>query len=268
MNTSRAKPKPHAEKKNVRRVTAPSLTDNTFIAKPQLVAAIGHDLRQLLCALNLYNESLSLEVKDPYCLELTHHMEVAIAAMKGMLDSMLDVLRYGEANLSPKRSRFALAGVLNRLNAEFSPQACAKGLQWTCESNDTFVQTDPVLLETVLRNFICNALKYTTCGAVWVTCKPWTQHEVSIAVGDTGIGIPEDQQSLIFGEFYRVDAGLAARSEGLGLGLSIVACICKHLDYRVFVESTVDKGSIFTLVCDTRDVQPERKHTTRHASRR
>lgn len=214
------------------------------------------------------SESLSQEIKDPYCLALTHHMEVAISAMKAMLDSLLSVLRHDDAKLSPKLSCFALGSVLDRLNAEFSPQACAKGLQWSCESDGTLMRTDPVLLETVLRNFICNALKYTTCGAVWVTCKPWTQHEIAITVGDTGVGIPKDRQSLIFGEFYRVDAGFAAQSEGLGLGLSIVAYLCKHLGYRVFVESTVGKGSIFTLVCATRDVHSERKHATRNSARR
>jgi len=252
MNSSRAP----AQDINTSPVNTLNAMSTHLIAKPQLAMAIGHDLRQLLCALNLYNESLSQEIKDPYCLQLMRHMDNAIAAMKTMLDSMLTVLRYDDAKLSPKLSCFSLADILDRLDAEFSPQAHAKGLQWSCDSNAAVMHTDSALLETVLRNLIGNALKYTQRGAVRVTCQRLSRRELAIAVSDTGIGIAPNQRELIFGEFYRVDGEATQQNAGLGLGLSIVQCICRHLDYCVFVESTLGQGSVFTLVCQTHSAQP------------
>lgn len=258
---------PPLRKTNRYRVDASKLpggSEMACIEKPKFVTAVSHDLRQLLFAMNFFNESLSQQLKDPNCLKIAHNMENTIASMQAMIDSMLNVLRYDAVNLSPNISRFNLKTVLDRLSSEFSPQAQAKGVAWSCDGGHAIVQSDEMLVEVALRNLIANALKYTDRGAIWVTCTPHHPNQLAIAVGDTGVGIPPDQLPLIFQEFYRLKPGVPSCPGGLGLGLSIVEKICKILGGHVTIESTLGSGSIFTLFVPLtkRKLAPLEKITT------
>ena len=83
------------------------------------------------------------------------------------------------------------------------------------------IQSDPRLLEQMIRNLVSNALKYTKRGKVLLGCRRHGDM-LSIEVWDTGIGIPEGELQAIFEEYHQLDNAARERSRGLGLGLSIV----------------------------------------------
>ena len=109
------------------------------------------------------------------------------------------------------------------------------------------MRSDVVLLERILLNLVSNAVRYTTRGGVVVGCRRRGE-QLRIEVWDSGPGIPEDQRKNIFGEFYQLAGPERERHAGLGLGLSIVDRLCRILDHRLELTSTVGKGSRFAVM--------------------
>ena len=109
-----------------------------------------------------------------------------------------------------------------------------------------------MLLETLLRNLISNALRYTHSGGIQVLC---TNHnsDISIAIVDSGVGIPADQQQDIFREFYQLENPERDRSKGLGLGLAIVDRLATLLRHRITLDSAPGQGSRFSVTLPSGD---------------
>jgi CheY-like chemotaxis protein/anti-sigma regulatory factor (Ser/Thr protein kinase) len=108
------------------------------------------------------------------------------------------------------------------------------------------LHTDPVLLESILRNLISNAIRYTRRGQVSVLCRDG-DGVVHIEVQDTGPGIPAEQMERAFEEFQRLDTASNSDERGLGLGLAIVRSLAKLLELPVEVRSEVGVGTTFTV---------------------
>src|SRR5208337_2601753 len=106
--------------------------------------------------------------------------------------------------------------------------------------------SDRRLLEQMIRNLISNALKYTQSGRVLVGCRR-RQGKLRIEIWDTGIGIPESELQAIFEEYHQVDNAARQRSQGLGLGLSIVKSLGELLGHPIRVRSLRGKGSVFSI---------------------
>ena len=135
--------------------------------------------------------------------------------------------------------------MLDTLSVEFAGSAASKGLSLEIHPTSLSVVTDSALLETILRNLLGNAIKFTDRGRVGILTRQ-RAGLAEIVVFDTGIGIDAQHQTMIFGQFERVRQHSSAR-EGLGLGLSIVQRMAELLDMKVGLQSTVGRGSEFTL---------------------
>ena len=99
----------------------------------------------------------------------------------------------------------------------------------------------------ILLNLLTNAIKFTHEGGN-VTLRIWIEEENAVfQVEDTGIGIPEEQLSLLFEKFHQLDTPYRSRYEGTGLGLALTKQLVQLHRGRIDVESTVGKGSIFTV---------------------
>jgi signal transduction histidine kinase len=110
---------------------------------------------------------------------------------------------------------------------------------------------DEQRLTQVLLNLIGNAIKFTDAGEVRVTVKAVNGH-FSVSVADTGPGIPEQERTRIFEQFHQVDSSSTKAKGGTGLGLAIAKQIAEMHGGRIWVESTLGKGSTFHMELPTR----------------
>ena len=223
-------------------------------AKSRFLAAASHDLRQPLQTLTLLQGLLTRTVAAGTGVEtvpgLVLRMDQTLGVMVGMLDTLLDINQIEAGVIRVELSDVDVSSLLDGLRKEFTFDAEAKGLKLLFMPCSATIRTDPRLLAQMLRNLISNALKYTRTGRVLVGCR---RHGVgkgatlSIEVWDTGIGIPAAELDAVFEEFHQVGNEARERSQGLGLGLSIVQRLGKLLQHGVRARSSLGKGSVFSI---------------------
>ncbi|AWK88626.1 hypothetical protein DEW08_21260 [Azospirillum thermophilum] len=214
-------------------------------SKSRFLAAASHDLRQPMQSLILFAAALHRHV-DAQGQEQLDHLERSLEALKGLLDSLLDVSRLDAGLVRPQIVDIPLSAVLDELDAAYRPIAEERGLSWSIIGCAGTVHSDRILLARLLRNLVENALRYTRAGGVTIRCRRDGDH-LLIEVKDTGIGIPDDQRERIFEEFVQIGNVERNRRQGLGLGLAIVRRIARLLDYRIDVWSQEGKGSLFSV---------------------
>ncbi|HYF89744.1 ATP-binding protein [Azospirillum sp.] len=217
------------------------------LSKSKFLAAASHDLRQPMQSMFLFAAALQPHVSS----QRGHHaltmLERGLEAMKGLLDSLLDVSRLDADVIRPVIENLELRLVLDHIGAAYQPVAAAKGLELQVKNpHDVVVRSDGNLLGRMVRNLVENAIRYTEQGFVRLECRLVDSH-ARIEVHDTGIGIPGTQLERIFEEFHQLGNTERDRSQGLGLGLSIVQRLSKLLDHPVTVESEPGRGSVFSI---------------------
>ena len=166
--------------------------------------------------------------------------------MTGMLNALLDINQIEVGSVKPEIADFPVNGLFDRLKEELTYHAQAAGLALRVVPCALSIRSDQRLLEQMVRNLISNALKYTQRGRVLLGCRR-RQGKLRIEIWDTGIGIPESELKAIFEEYYQVDNAARQRSQGLGLGLSIVKSLGELLHHPIRVRSLQGKGSVFSI---------------------
>jgi signal transduction histidine kinase/CheY-like chemotaxis protein len=211
--------------------------------RASFLAAAGHDLRQPIQAMELFLSTLQQRSLDSRTRAILRNIEDATASMKRMIGGLLDIAKLDASTVSTDIVDIELDGLLSSVRGEFEQLAAVKSLTFSVPATMAVVQTDPVLLESILRNLLSNAIRYTNKGGVGIQAAQ-TGQTVTVTVYDTGTGIPEDKREAIFQDFYRLHS---SATEGLGLGLGIVRRLCKLLHCEVCLVSTVGQGSKFSV---------------------
>jgi signal transduction histidine kinase len=222
------------------------LAEEANQAKSRFLAAASHDLRQPLHALGLFVAALNDRIRRPTVRGLMDNINRCVAALETLFNALLDLSRLDAGIVSPEMRHVPLAPLLERLAAEYAPQARAKGLAWQAPVRALVVRTDALLLERILRNLLSNAIRYTPRGGVRLDCTR-EGADVCITVSDTGIGIAPEHQQAVFREFVQLHNPERDRSKGLGLGLAIVERLVRLLGARLELRSTPGVGTIFRL---------------------
>ena len=225
---------------------AKQLADSGNQAKTRFLAAASHDLRQPLNSALLFLESVDEGRLSAQDLELVQRAKVALASLNNLLGTLLDSARLDLNGIAPRLADFPISTLLDRIGPEYGNVARAAGIDLRFMPSRTWVRTDPHLLETVLRNFVSNAIRYTPRGRVLVGCRRRPQG-LEISVHDTGIGIESEHLGRIFEEYYQVPTAERPRDAGIGLGLSIVSRISRMLALECTVTSRLGKGSRFSV---------------------
>jgi signal transduction histidine kinase len=215
-------------------------------AKSRFLAAASHDLRQPLHALGLFVGQLHRRIRADERKHIVGRIEAALAAMNELFNALLDISKLDAGVLKPTLSEFPVERLLKRAETTFADAARQKGLGFKAVPCGAWVRSDFILLERILFNLVSNAIRHSRQGRLLVGCRRQGA-SLRIEVWDTGPGIPDDQRQTIFGEFYRLHDPEPGGTAGLGLGLAIVDRLCRLLDHRIKVDSTLGRGSCFAV---------------------
>ncbi len=215
-------------------------------AKSRFLAVASHDLRQPLQSLTFLQNRLEKTVEGEAAHKLVGQLSEAVAAMSDMLNSLLDTDQVEAGSLHVETAGFRINDLLNRLKGEFAYHAESRGHDLRVVPCSLSVQSDPGLLEQMIRNILSNAMKYTPRGKVLLGCRRHGEM-LNIEIWDTGVGIPDEELPLIFEEYYQVDRSTRDPSRGLGLGLFIVRRIAELLGHHIRIRSRPGKGSVFVI---------------------
>jgi signal transduction histidine kinase/DNA-binding NarL/FixJ family response regulator len=230
------------------------IAERAVIAKSRFLAAASHDLRQPLHAMGLFMSALRNHESDPRQLRIIDDMAKSAESLNGLFNSLLDVSRLDAEIIEFNPVHVDISDLFDRLRAQFDHQVKKKRLQLSVESSQCVLYTDIILLERVLRNLLSNAIQYTEHGVVTMRCRDGGAGEVSITLGDTGIGIPASEQDDVFSEYHQLNNPERDRSKGLGLGLAIVKRLCDLMNIPLHMESAVGQGTLFEMRLPAGDV--------------
>jgi signal transduction histidine kinase len=222
-------------------------------SKTRFLAAASHDLRQPTAAIGLLVSLLRQQATAPETKDLINMLDEAVASMESLLVGLLDISRLDAGAVRPEFQSVCLEDVFQAVRVHEKSAADSKGLRLRFRlpkgpnGSQLMVLTDPMLLHSVLRNLVANAIRYTTSGGVLVAARKRGKHRLRIEVWDSGIGIAPDQLDRIFEEFYQVSNSARDRSRGIGLGLAIVRRTANILGEQVTVKSRHGRGSVFAI---------------------
>lgn len=223
------------------------LAEHASMEKSRFLAAVSHDLRQPLHALDLFHSSLKSRLEDGEQQRLLGLASHSSHELGEMLGELMDVARFDAGVIVPKKRIVPLAPLLRECADEVRPLADENGLDLRIRlPRKGCVKTDPVLFKRILRNLLSNAIRHSESGGVLVGTR-MREGQIDIEVYDTGPGISEGELPYIFDEFYQIDNPERDREKGLGLGLAIVRRVSKVLGHCIAVRSRPGHGSCFSV---------------------
>jgi len=179
-----------------------------------------------------------------------------ISRMSRIVDDLLTLSRADMGEVSMEREEIELSTLAREVWEDLQILAREKRIQLKfMDDGFTKVEGDPLFLRQLILNLTENSLKYTPSGGkVELKVKgDQEQGEVRIFVSDTGVGIARKDLKRIFDRFFRVDKARTRNTGGTGLGLSICQWIVQAHEGQIAVESTVGKGSTFTVTLPLKD---------------
>ena len=223
-------------------------------AKNDFLATTSHELRTPLTSIIGFSRLLRDEyVTDPAeRRDLLNDLNRNALHLLSLVEDILDVSRIEAGRLEMVSETVDLAALIAEVAALTKVQADEKGLTLlTAVPGDLpRVRADQSRLRQILLNVIGNAIKFTDRGDVRIVANVEADgSQVRVDVTDTGIGIPPDQQSLLFEKFRQVDASHTRRHGGAGLGLAISKALIERMNGRISLHSEgANKGTTVTLM--------------------
>src|SRR5690606_17066078 len=232
-----------------------ALAERAGQSKARVIRGISHDLRNPLAvahmAANLLGEAGdSLTEKQRRCVA---RLQRSLDSMVRIIDDLLEVAVGKSGEIVIRRVPTDVAEIVRNTAEDHATLAEQKGLSLELHVADSLpaIDTDPLRVREILGNLLSNALKYTPAGGrVEVHSKLQNAEEaprpgswLTVDVRDSGPGIPEQAQEVIFNEYARLDS----REQGLGIGLSISRRIAEQLEGHLTVASRPNQGATFTL---------------------
>ncbi|GGI53721.1 response regulator [Oxalicibacterium solurbis] len=222
--------------------------------KSEFLANMSHELRTPLNSSLILAKLLSDNPQGNLNDEQVKFAQTIYSAGNDLLNLINDILdiskvEAGKLELAPEE--IPLRKLIDGLKMTFEPLAAQKklGFKMTiAEDTASHIFTDRQRLEQILKNLLSNAIKFTTSGNVELHVSQDEHRQLRFAVQDSGIGIPADQQQLIFDAFHQADGTASRRYGGTGLGLSISRDLAVLLGGTIHVCSEQGEGSTFTLV--------------------
>ncbi|MGH8919337.1 MAG: PAS domain-containing sensor histidine kinase, partial [Actinomycetes bacterium] len=221
-------------------------------ARTDLVATVSHELRTPLTSINGYVEMLvdgdAGEV-TPEQREMLEAVERNGKRLLNLIEDLLAQSRLDSGNFRLVRAPLVVSELIGRCEEAIAPLAAARGhhLQVEADTAGAMVEGDANALERVILNLLSNAIKFTPENGHIELVAEATDQEVTMTVSDDGIGIPPEEQSQLFGRFFRSSVAEEQFIQGTGLGLAISKGIVEEHGGHIAVSSAPGQGTRFRV---------------------
>ena len=224
-------------------------------SKSRFIANISHEIRTPMNAILGFSELLQQDLKDPNHQRYLNSIVSSGKTLLRLINDILDLSKIDSGNLTIQKEPFCLESLLVDMLHLFEWRLKKKSLKMELYGIGTIPETiflDELRLRQILLNLISNAIKFTEKGniSLFVESKIVNKEHVflSIAVKDTGMGIPSNQQEIIFKPFTQKIGQKYKKFAGTGLGLSISKRLVKLMDGIIELESQPMEGSTFKII--------------------
>jgi len=239
--------------------------------KSEFITAISHELRTPLTAIRGYAEALTSGMAGDVDETQSHFISIIrdnALRMVNLSDNLIAIAQLEKGFIQLEYGNTNLNLIVGNVLRSFQNQLESRQLEVSLELADDLlpIEADPARIRQVLDNLVGNAVKFTypggriTIGTCLLYDGPDNGEQgvphCAVWVADTGIGISPEEKTRIWKRFYQPTNTLAAESSGLGVGLSIAKSLVEAHDGRVWLESTLGKGSKFTVLLPVERAQP------------
>ncbi|HXD22176.1 MAG TPA: response regulator, partial [Gemmatimonadaceae bacterium] len=254
--------------------------------KSEFLANMSHELRTPLNSILILGQQLAdnaagnLNAKQ---VDFAKNIHSAGTDLLTLINDILDLSKIESGTVTVEAEEITFNGLRETVERSFHHLAESKSLTFRVDLDNALPRTftsDPKRLQQILKNLLSNAFKFTSQGEVsmrvqhvvggWSPDHPvlrFAQSAIAIEVRDTGIGIPQDKQRLIFEAFQQADAGTSRKYGGTGLGLAISRELATLLGGEIKLVSTPGSGSTFTLYLPVSYTGPARAVTAPASAR-
>ena len=223
-------------------------------AKSQFMANMSHELRTPMNAIMGFSELLRDEVVGDEKLDYVDTIRSSSQHLLKLINDVLDISKIEAGRLEITSERCSPKELLAQIDAMMRQTAEGKGLTFRVTADEDLpdtMMTDTKHLCQCLINLVANAIKFTSRGHVIVSAGVLKDPEIThvrFEIEDTGIGVPQNKQTLIFDSFRQADASTSRKYGGTGLGLAISRELVELMGGTLMLQSEEGKGSAFTIV--------------------
>jgi signal transduction histidine kinase len=221
--------------------------------KSQFLANMSHEFRTPLNAILGYTHMLlnnvTGQVTDAQRKSLTR-IDSNSRHLLALINDILDITRIEAGRMPLNATSFGIGELFDEVQAELEPIIKRSNLAVSTRVRGAVptLRTDRQKVKQIVLNLLSNALKFTPSGSVTLTASYDSRaRQVAVAVRDTGVGIPREDQAKVFEDFRQLDSSPARGYGGTGLGLSICRRLANILGGSIELASEAGKGSTFTL---------------------
>jgi CheY-like chemotaxis protein/CHASE3 domain sensor protein len=221
--------------------------------KSEFLANMSHELRTPLNSTLILAKLLADNKDGNLTAEQVKFAQTIAGAgddLLALINDILDLSKIEAGKVEVQIEPVLVSRLVESLNANFQPAAQQKGIAFSTAiepGTPQRIESDAQRVGQILNNLLSNALKFTAAGEVSVQVAPAGDGLLEFAVRDSGIGIAEHQQEIIFEAFRQADGSTHRKYGGTGLGLSISRDLARLLGGDITVRSTPGEGSVFTL---------------------
>lgn len=222
--------------------------------KSEFLATVSHELRTPLNAIIGFSDMLLMGMSGPLNEKQQHKIERLQENGKrllGLVNDILDVARIESGRMELVRESFNPNRLVEQLSAQMNVLAEGKKLDFKTEvaaDLPPLLVGDEQRVQQVVVNLLSNAFKFTEKGGVTLKIGADVDNKIwSLAVTDTGVGIPPHAIDIIFEQFRQVDGSSTRTFQGVGLGLAITRHLVQMMEGKIKVESKMGEGSTFTV---------------------
>jgi len=230
--------------------------------KSRFLSYMSHEFRTPLTSMTSIAGILLSKLDGPLTAEQQKQVEFirgSTRELTEMVNDLLDLAKVEAGRITISPEWFEMVDLFAALRGMFKPivATTSVSLYFDEPEGEIRLYSDDKKVSQILRNFISNALKFTTAGEVRVSARMLDADEIEFAVTDTGIGIAAEHLPNLFTDFVQLDVRLQKRLRGSGLGLSLARRFAEMLGGRVAVQSELGKGSRFSVVLPVQFAGPD-----------